>query len=179
MAMKRQVRSGQVCSSSSNEVRPVTRSGHDSYAAAFVGSSAEGLCIRGFSKATLRRSIDSDCGSMPCARRASSVQSRPPENRIASLVGGVALSIDADEDGGSGMFSILGVSEPRNSCSRCSTLLDVCVMWDGLGGICSFREREGITYLTMSSRRSPDGRTKPTDTFGLPSDTVAIRYGRL
>ena len=47
---------------------------------------AAAATTRGFSKATLSRSIGSVGGRMSCKRRARSVQSRPPEKRIARRV---------------------------------------------------------------------------------------------
>ena len=53
---------------------------------------------RGFLKATFRRSMGWDGGRMMCMMRARTVQSRPPENKmatqagLASVDGGIGIS---------------------------------------------------------------------------------------
>lgn len=90
MATRRHLRLGQTVWSSANADRPVIRSGHVSYTDV-VGSSlflfvdAAAAATRGFSNATLRRSIGSSGDRISWDIRASRVQSRPPENRTASF----------------------------------------------------------------------------------------------
>src|SRR5271163_1936849 len=84
IATKRQWRCGQTWASSVKLERPVRRSGQVS-----KGDVAVGIVearARGFSNATLIRSIASLTGRRSLTRRARRVQSRPPENKIATLV---------------------------------------------------------------------------------------------
>ena len=72
------------------------------------------LWIRGFSKATLRRSIGSDGGSRSLESRARMVQSRPPEKRIARLVFDVGAEMSLDGR----ILQIRSRSEARKRDSR-------------------------------------------------------------
>ncbi len=60
---------------------------------------------RGFSNATFRRSIGWDRGRMVCMMQARTVQSRPPENRMATR------AESASVDGGIGIFRVRMVRE--------------------------------------------------------------------
>lgn len=73
----------------------------------------------GFSKATLRRSICSSNGSISCAMRARTAQSRPPEKRMASLT-----LAGPSERGGSGIFSRRNRNDCIICCSSCLTESD-------------------------------------------------------
>jgi len=129
------------------------RSGHDSSAASKASASTfDDLCIRGFWKATFSRSIGSEVGSRACETRASTVQSSPPENRIANREGvGAQLSFRTPAwSGGSGIPSTREASEFRSSCSNNNTDEESWVSWVWLGTIRSLRDRDGIAYLAMS-----------------------------
>jgi hypothetical protein len=129
------------------------RSGHDSSAASKASASvSDDLCMRGFWKATLSKSIGSEAGSRASEIRASTVQSSPPENSIASRAG-VGTLFSSEErgwSGGFGMSSTRDASELRSSCSNRSTEEESLVSCAWLGTSCSLRERDGIAYLAMS-----------------------------
>ena len=129
------------------------RSGHDSSAASKASASVfDDLCMRGFWKATLSKSIGSEAGSRACEIRASTVQSSPPENKIANRagVGAASSSERPDRNGGSGMPRTRNASESRSSCSNRSTEEEALVSCAWLGTSCSLRDRDGIAYLAMS-----------------------------
>jgi hypothetical protein len=131
----------------------VMRSGHDSSAVSKASASLfDDLCMRGFWKATLSKSIGSEADSRACEIRASTVQSSPPENRIASRarVGALFSLGESGWNGGSGMLSMRDASESRSSCSNCSTEEESLVSCALLGTSCSLRDRDGIAYLAMS-----------------------------
>lgn len=75
------------------------------------------------------RSIGSDSGRIACVRRARTVQSRPPENKIAIRVGvgGVLQLGTPGIGGGSGMPSTRCVKESCNSRSSRSTEGESCL----------------------------------------------------
>jgi hypothetical protein len=115
---------GQTWQSSAYDALPVIRSGHDSSAASKASASiSEALWMRGFWNATLSKSIGSESGSSSCEIRASTVQSSPPEKRIASRAGvdEPSAGMAPSNVGGSGMFSTRSARESRRSCSSRTT----------------------------------------------------------
>src|SRR5687767_7084733 len=88
ISTSRQSRFGQVARSSLIEDLAVNRSGHRLKTLLRGSIVAETFLVRrGFSNATLRRSIGSPVSRMSLDILANTVQSRPPENRMASRLG--------------------------------------------------------------------------------------------
>lgn len=86
---------------------------------------AAAAMTRGFSNATFKRSMGSFGGSTSCANLARSVQSSPPENRMATFAS------SSDERYISGMARSRISSERRSLCSKVATDGESGVNWGG------------------------------------------------
>lgn len=128
--IRRNLRRGHARISSANDLRPVIRSGHSSY-----NSSCDSpLCcdaILGFSKATFSRSIGWSPGSKSLARRDKTVQSRPPENKTATLASDVVAAAPVvpviTAPGGTGICCTRKRKDSVRRRRNCSTTPDCFV----------------------------------------------------
>lgn len=136
-AINRQVLPGQTCRSSLKAFLPVSLSGQISNDEIMTArsqgevisfsctlTSAFGRCFdfatafaaritRGFSNPTLMRSICWSVGMRSCVIRARTVQSSPPENRIA-----IRTLCDLSMPGGTGTSRTLSLSDSRKWCLK-------------------------------------------------------------